>query len=185
MEETIIQLMDGSQIIVNSKDLFWEQHEDFFSVIMRSYPNSKNTVHLFEDKSSVLSIIHSLKANRLIVMDGTTLEVLYKLADKWDVEDWLCLSIEKEIKERDKKKSEGAILNSFKFQCKNCKAGFNIFDNQSDSCKSHQCMFDAQGGVYHCCGGDRDSTCCVIGYHTPNVESVVCYNDLKKNIIRN
>lgn len=176
-----IKFMNGDKIIVNPNEYFWEYHENFLSYIIKTYPSEDDIIYLFEDNLSVLSIIHSLKANMLILMNNTSLEVLLELAEKWCVEEWLIESIKNKIIDKNKKFDLENIIKNFKFKCSNCQKGYDIFNNKMDSCKTHQFAFSESHNKFTCCGGGREDFC-IIGFHTPDTNSIINFNRLYENI---
>jgi len=185
-------LRDGNLILPKREfDSFFDF--DWFLNILVKFPNHSNepedTVEytVWEEKNAVLSILDSLRYNKLIVYK-TNLDYLEALADKWCVPEWLI----NEIKSRNKSKfvninnldSESSLeqvnqeINKISSQikkCSLCKTGFNLFDNTSTSCKRHVgCLTNINNNyIYLCCGytpnnsaeDDPRKNGCRIGFH--------------------
>ena len=172
--------MNGDKILVNSKDFFWKKHNDFLSTIISSYPVEDETIHLFEDNLAVLSLIQSLKANKLLLMNNTSLDVMLELADKWCVEQWLIDLIKDEIIQTQKKSDINSVINSFTFKCAVCYSGYDIYHNKPGNCKSHRLPFNIAVGKYPCCGATREQDFCIKGTHTPMCSSMDTFINLYK-----
>ena len=166
---------------------------DWFLNLLIKYPNqTKNTEDtedsivkytVWEEKNAVLSILDSLRYNKLIVYK-TNLDYLEALADKWCVPEWLI----NEINSRNKTMSQSVNtdnnieeinekankLSCILKRCKICNLGFNILQNTSTSCKRHTgCLSLVDEYTFICCGfnpnnykeNDPRKNGCKIGFH--------------------
>ena len=174
-----IVFMNGDKIIVNKEDYFWKKHDNFLSNIISDYPSTDEIIYLFEDNLSVLSIIQSLKSNKLLLMKDTTLEVMLELADKWCIESWLIDSIKLQMKVETPSYIDN-VINNFKFTCSLCGEGYDIYENNFNSCKSHRQPFCTETNSYRCCGATRKEDFCRTCYHSPYCSSVNTFEDLYK-----
>ena len=118
----------------------------------------------------MLSILDSIKFQKLTVHEGVSLDYLENLCDMWLAPEWI---IEK-VKERKKevKFEELEIKKSVEkiYKCINCEAGFKLSDNHKTACKTHRTFMAPISRLFNCCGRDVDGEPCLIGYHIPNKE---------------
>jgi hypothetical protein len=192
-----LELRDGD-IILPKKEFDSVLDFDWFLNILVKFTNHINEPQdnvvkytLWEEKNAVLSILDSLRYNKLIVYK-TNLDYLIGLADKWCVPEWLinqindrskCIikskfininNLDSESNEEDFNKEIKKISSQIK-KCPLCKTGFNLFDNTSTSCKRHTGYISQVGNEYKytCCGYDPNDLAaddvrkngCRIGFH--------------------
>ena len=166
---------------------------DWFLNLLVKFPNYSNEPEdkvvnytLWEEKSAVLSILDSLRYNKLILYK-TNLDYLAALADKWCVPEWLKDEINKRNDSRvsESLSSESSLeeinqeINKICSQiktCQLCSIGFNPIENTSTSCKRHPGNYSMINNqfTYLCCGftpnnhteDDPRKNGCKIGYHT-------------------
>ena len=129
------------------------------------------TYELWEDKLVVLSILDSIKFQKLTVHQGVSLDYLENLCGMWLAPEWIIEDIKerkKEVKveELELKKSVEKI-----YKCINCDAGFKLSDNHSTACKTHRTFMAPISRLFNCCGRDVDGEPCLIGYHIPNEDN--------------
>ena len=139
----------------------------------------ESTIQIWEDKSTVLSIIESIWRFKLIIFKDVDLGYLKDLADQWCVPEPIQTLINDKIKETDSQQ----IYNNFTTfldnqisYCSSCSTSFKIKENQKDSCKGHRKFYDMHSLVMSCCGATNyHSSYCRIGYHTINYMNIEKY----------
>ena len=150
----------------------------YLSNIIKYSKDDNNELHIYEDDSIFMSIIESLRYKDLIILDTVNPTLMYYVADKWCVPNWLLDKLKTHNSKHDVKKILtkflGDSLNSNIKQCINCKEGFHIDKNISSSCcfhTSHIIVTSNNERVWKCCYQPYNSMGCKIGYHvaeTPN-----------------
>ena len=138
-------------------------------------PDKPNKIEIPEDKNTVMSIIETLRYNRLIVLPGVSLDYMYALADKWCLpEDILNLIKERIDKNIHVNKIKLGVydedptfdlIDFIPLKCESCKAGFKMAENKPDSCVCHPGHYIVSDGVFSCCGLPGGSKPCTKGYH--------------------
>ena len=119
---------------------------------------------LWESKNVVLSLLDSLRYNKLITYN-TDLDYLYALADKWCVPEWLKTEILLNMKKN--KNTFTDLTKDMPMVCVNCGTGFKLSENHSDSCKTHRYSLSTVNLRFSCCGkqADAEDNYCITGYH--------------------
>ena len=177
---------------IHKKELEELGSSDWFLKNLIKYPSDKkdsnnNTIYeIWEDKKTVMSIFDSLRFNSLVIYPDVSLDYLILLCDKWCVPSEL---IDKIIEKKDtneeltkSKNIKSDKLSYLTLECVNCKTGFKIIENNSDSCKFHS------GGInnnlWFCCGQSSDVHYCKIGYHVPyrNTQDIERLHNLMNKI---
>lgn len=186
-----LTLRDGN-LVLPKKEFDTVFDFDWFLNLLVKFPNHSDKPEdsvveytLWEEKNAVLSILDSLRYNKLILYE-TNLGYLAALADKWCVPQWLI----NEINDRNKSivskslNSKSSLeevnqeinkLSCLIKRCQLCNIGFNLFDNTSTSCKRHIGYLAQISNEYKytCCGfapnnfseDDPRKNGCKIGYH--------------------
>ena len=187
-----LELRDGTVVIPRREIEYIIDVDWFLGILIKKYGNTKNPLNdtgpqdeirftLWEGKYAVLSILDSLRYNKLIIYEKN-LDYLIALADKWTAPEWIIEQLNERKPHQDKSildvpvtdKVVANIENKLK-QCKICNIGFNILENTPTSCKSHTFSCSVSGGqlVFMCCGfkpdedGNDDQRYggCRLGYH--------------------
>jgi hypothetical protein len=122
-------------------------YKDWFINKVFEYDNI-DTFNIWEDKQIVLTILDSVRYNKLIFNDNINLNYLLVLAEKWCVP----TNIIDEINYKIKQTNIIDILLPEVKQCKNCKIGYKETENTSNSCQIHDDIFINHGKNHHCCG---------------------------------
>ena len=131
-------------------------------------PNKKDEFEIWEDKDVFITIIDSVRFNKLIVKEPSiNLDYLYCLAIKWCVPE----NIIDEIKEKNNKSNilENYISSNIQ-KCSICYKGFNIDENHIGCCISHTGTYYSNMNTYSCCGKDNTHIGCKVGYHVHNID---------------
>ena len=71
------------------------------------------------------------------------------------------------------------------FRCVNCKGGFKISENTSESCSFHPEDIHIGLGIRKCCGKPIDSPPCKKSYHVMSTLDMQYYFDVKKKCNNN
>ena len=179
----LLELRDGNIIIPKTEfdtifkfDWFLSHLVQYdFNIDNKEY---QNKFTLWESKSAVLSILDSIRYNKLIIYDNTNLEYLESLADKWCLPKWLIELIDETKKNNleieDNSKSKIKNLN-MTFKCIICLSGFNYFDNAIPKCISHKLhlkWLPNQESHFPCCGQSQEigkDNPCNRGYHVASI----------------
>lgn len=140
-----------------------------------------NKIELCEDKNTAMSLIESLRYNRLIVLDGVSLEYLLALSEKWCLPEFLIENIKDKIQSNNNNKQKNNMIDNIVFQCYICNIGFKMSENTKESCKTHTKMYSLSAEKYPCCGNLKNSPPCGIGYHTLSDLNLTEYLRLKKD----
>lgn len=138
-----------------------------------------------EDKNTSMSLIDSMRYNRLIVYPNVSMDYLLLLSEKWCIPE----NIIEMIRERMVNNINVNNLNNFNydnpvislrdnmiFKCIGCNAGFKMADNKMDSCLRHL-SFNLHSNKFICCGGEYGSTPCILGYHVLSTCDRVIYSN--------
>ena len=140
---------------------------DWFLKNLIKYPSSKKEIYeIWEDKKTVMSIFDSLRFNSLIIYPNVSIDYMLLLCDKWTVPEALIEKLnEKQLEQIETtKKNKINIWDLIHLRCVNCKIGFNVMENKSDSCKFHSETFTHQFNTWTCCNTNNEY--CKVGYHT-------------------
>lgn len=126
-----------------------------------------NKININEDKNLALSLIETMRYNKLILLnDNININLLLLLAKKWRVPDKIINIIENNLSEKAKKIIiNHPILNYLIFQCINCKMGFKLHENTNNSCVCHPKCLNHISHKFNCCGKYSGSDPCSRGYH--------------------
>jgi len=180
----ILELRDGK--IILPEEYFKRYLDvDWFLSSLYNFPNQSKEDEpdhkiftLWESKNVVLTLIDSLKFQKLTLHNDVSLEYLINLANMWCAPKWLIKEIEKYKKENDKKKYTIVCkeeLDNYIFKCKICYIGFKLNDNKEDSCKRHRREFHLIANKFTCCGKDNSvDNFCQVGYHIPDDYINIC-----------
>ena len=131
--------------------------------------NNIDKIEINEDKNTAMSLIESLRYNRLIVLPNVSLDYMLSLSEKWCMPDFINNYIKGRIQNDTCFKeiisdSQKFTLN-MTYQCNICKKGFKILENNNDSCYTHPKNFNLSSNRFECCGKDANSKPCTRGYH--------------------
>lgn len=186
-----LTLRDGT-LVLPKREFDSVFNFDWFLNLLVKFPNHDDEPEdsvveytLWEEKNAVLSILDSLRYQKLIIYQ-TNLEYLAALADKWCVHQWLIDEINKRneslISQYLNSKSSLQEINqeinkvcSQIKKCQLCNIGYNPLENTSTSCKRHPGNYSMINNefTYLCCGftpnncseDDPRKNGCKIGFH--------------------
>lgn len=150
----------GTKLILPIKEIESLTDQDWFLKLLVKYESdnaSVEPVELGEDINIVLSIIETLKYNKLILYNNISLEHMFMLCDKWCVPDWILEEITSRI---EKKKSDNTDEKIYR--CLICNIGFKKSENKNNSCKKHKLPYSIIISSFPCCNNNEP---CVQGYH--------------------
>ena len=160
--------------------------EDWFLSIMVGadyLENDNNTYDIWEDYKSVISIIETLRYQKLIILEGVNIDYFKSLCEKWCLPEWVLQEIDNEKIYRNKVFSKNDkieyIKNNYIFKCKNCQIGFKMVENTRHSCKRHVNSRDQVQNLFTCCGKVEPGSYCAEGYHIPAVSLRSAYSEIK------
>lgn len=139
-KELVKLVCRNEPVYLHKNDIVHPEHKDWFLKILFTEFDDDNIVELNEDKNTVMSIIDSLRYNKLIIYPNVSLDYLYNLADKWCVPEFIISQIEFRIKlniQNDNSKNSIVDKNYIPFRCNTCGKGFIMAENKFDSCKTN------------------------------------------------
>ena len=171
----------GESIFMTRCDITGLVDEEWFlSVIVGNdyWKDDLNKLEINEDKNTSMSIIETMRYNKLIVLKDVSIDYMLSLAEKWCIPE---MFIEYIRNEKSLPKKTNNPLDDVIFMCCVCNTGFKMSENKSDSCKTHPSIFT--NGKFVCCGGTSNEEYCSVGYHvlTPRDKSEY-YKQLNINI---
>ena len=172
----------GESVFTTIDTIVRSYQQDWFLETVLTHPMIKpdnpikpNKIEIPEDKNTAMSIIETLRYNRLIVLPGVSLDYMYALADKWclpeDIVNLIRERIDKNIHVNKIKlgvydeEPDFDLIDYIPLKCESCKVGFKMSENKPDSCNCHPGHFIVSDGVYSCCGLPAGSEPCSKGYH--------------------
>lgn len=181
----IIKLRNGSINLPNKMFNELYNFEWYFSNLIKYNTDLESdldsnlescTIEIWEDKEVVLSILDSIKFNKLIIYDNVNVNYLLQLSNYWSIPEHLIEEINNElineINKKETKKKDTIILCNKKYefdnlpqQCKLCRVGFKPSENTFNSCKHHPNGYDVTNNRYYCCNAQNYEDFCKIGYH--------------------
>lgn len=184
----------NESVFMTKNDITGLTNEEWFlnTILEENYfpEEENNKLEINEDKYTALSIIDSMRYNRLIVYPRVSMDYLLLLAEKWcipeNIIDMIKIRIENNIhvNNLDYAIHETPIfdeIDNLIFKCENCSAGFKMAENKNKSCVFHR-NFHPAIEKFMCCGGNAGSAPCITGYHILSNFNQTKYLELKKNI---
>lgn len=172
----------GYKVYIPREDITHTIYKDWFLDILLNKEFFKEDdqdeeIFINEDKNTALSIIETLKNNKLIILPDVSLELLLILGEKWIIPEYFLEQI------RDRKKINlfnisVEEIDNVVLECKNCKIGFKMMENNIKSCNFHAGRYSLTAGLFECCGSDKDAIPCRKGYHT------LSHFDLNQNYLK-
>ena len=173
--EIIELIFRNESIFMVKTDITGLIDSDWFLSVILKWQNGSNQIQINEDKDTSMSLIETLRFNKLIVYPNVSLDYMSALADKWCLPNTIIKMINDVILINNYQvvKNKLNLIDNMVFKCINCKAGFKMSENTSDSCKFHPLNYDVNvlESIFKCCGGVKDGPVCTVGYHT------LCYTD--------
>lgn len=138
---------------------------DILNAHINNYDSNK--INIYEDKDLALSLIETMRYNKIILLNkNIDVKLLLLLAKKWRVPDKFINLIENNLSEKNNNLiTFNPILNYIIFQCINCKMGFKLHENKIDSCICHPKCLNHISHKFNCCGKYSGSEPCSKGYH--------------------
>ena len=143
--------------------------------------NAENQVYeLWEDKDVFISIIDSIRYKQILLNKSVTIEKFIALATKWTAPEWLLRLAE--LKKNEICDHSHQLVSVF--ECKNCNVGFKLSENTSTSCTFHKQNYNFNVSAWGCCGENKDSNGCCVGYHVPSIHDLRAYVDVLERITK-
>ena len=177
------------------KDEFFSLTDEpwYISNLLKYSTDSTDELYINEDDGVFVSIIESLRYKDLIILNTVNPTLMYYLADKWCLPQWL---LDKLKHKMDECKIENILskyldqsLNHNIKKCINCEEGIHINESINSSCSFHtgNIIYSRDEAVWNCCYGPLTSIGCKIGYHISETPSWYlikpALDELKKLII--
>lgn len=193
---TIIELSFRNESVFMMKhDITGLTKEEWFlKIILEAtyFPEEENNnkIEINEDKYTAMSLVDSMRYNRLIVYPRVSMDYLLLLAEKWCIPDNIIDMIQMRIEQNinvnnlDHAIHEQPIfdkVDNLIFKCERCLTGFKMSENRDDSCITHR-NFNPIVQTFTCCGGKVGSIPCSLGYHHLSNLNLNKYLELKKNL---
>lgn len=180
MEMLVINTRDKLTLEIPIED--FNKMEEFYLKNMLEDTNDTDPIFINEDYSIIKNIIDSMRYNKFIFDKDTNLRLMYLVSDKWCCPLWLQNAIEEELYTSPKLKQINNFADSIQnniYKCKICGVGFNKYDNNPNSCKTHRCTGTIAGtNRYSCCNKEEP---CMVGYHV--IDSGVLFCQVIKPLI--
>lgn len=157
-KEHVILVCNNSELIFNKKMYNQYFDSDHFLSLLIKYPQScieikdsdkdrenpllynkyekyeKFTIN--EDKNLVLSVINSLRFNKLILYDDVCIDYMLEICKMWCMPESLLDQINEKIEEN-KMDKLNITRDENTYKCELCGCGFKKYENTSTSCKTH------------------------------------------------
>ena len=176
--------------IITKKELLSFCDESWFLSILVNTPfieDDTNEYEVWEDYNTILSIIETLRYQKLIVLENVNLDYYLGLCDKWCLPTWIIDEIQNKKKNNNNNDLHTKIMNyienNYIFKCDNCTIGFKISENTNTSCQKHRYSFDGIQRKFLCCNTSDVNNFCIKGYHISNISISIVYDEVKKIFI--
>ena len=194
---TLIELsFRNESVFMTKNDITGLTNEEWFlkTILEATYlseEDNNNKIEINEDKNTAMSLIDSMRYNRLIVYPRVSMDYLLLLAEKWcipeNIIDMIHTRIDQNINVNnlDQAIHETPLfdeVDNLIFKCGTCSIGFKMSENKKDSCISHG-IFNLNFKLFTCCGGGPGSKPCLKGYHCLNDFTLTKYLGLKKDSV--
>ena len=182
----------NEKVYMTKNDITGIVKEDWFmkTILEANYfsDQESNKLEINEDKNTALSLIESMRYNRLIVYPRVSMDYLLLLGEKWCIPENIIGMIKERIDRNinvnnlDYQIHEEPNLceaDNIVFKCYNCGSGFKMAENKNDSCICHK-TFHPGIETFMCCGGKAGSIACTLGYHVLGSSDLNKYFEMKK-----
>ena len=193
--EPILLIFRGDSILFKKNEIIDLIEEEWFlsNLLNMDFKDDSNPdkLEIPEDKNTAMSLIDTMRYNRLIVYPNVSLDYMIALSHKWCLPDYINeLIIDRIIQNVNVNKMESnfkslefdEIDTKITFQCINCKGGFKVYENTSESCSFHPEEIHYVARIRQCCGKAIDSPPCTKSYHVMSLIDQNFYYDLKVRI---
>jgi hypothetical protein len=132
--------------------------------------DQKDVFEIWEDKDVFITIIDSVRFNKLILNKNYSinLDYIYSLSEKWCVPENIMEEIKQKINDKNIIQS---YLNVNIQRCVVCYLGFNVNENYMNSCIKHTGTYYSSINQYTCCGENYgESKGCNAAYHVHKID---------------
>ena len=182
----------NERVFMLKNDIVGLTNRDWFlkNVVETDYiddDNEDNKITINEDKNTAMSLLESMRYNRLIVYPRVSMDYLLLLAEKWCIPEEIVVMIKNRIENNiNVNNLDYAIheeplydeADNMVFKCCNCNSGFKMRENKKDSCICHR-YFNSSIDKFSCCGEKAGSLPCTIEYHTLTPSDMKIYLNIK------
>lgn len=189
---TIYFIRDGSTVNILEEDLKHNGEDEWFIPLLFKYKTINNKIiEISEDKRTTMMIIESIRHSKFLLYDNIDLEYLKILSDKWCMPDWFKEKVSEKITELSTYKSNidtkfQEYLEEQIIECKNCKLGFKLNENKSNSCEYHTQEYCRFTHGMKCCGSlNYHGSYCKVGLHVPDLKCIKAYKELYDSLVLN
>ena len=196
--EILLLIFRGENVLFKKSELINLVDEDWFikNLLELEFAEQQipDKLEICEDKNTALSLIETMRYNTLIVLPNVSLDYLLALSHKWCLPEFINKMIMDRINQNinvNRIEQNGNISffddvdTKITFQCINCKGGFKVAENKSNSCVIHPDKPNFVSDKWVCCGKSLDSPPCVESYHVMSHYHLELYNNMKKELIKN
>ena len=122
------------------------------------------TIELYESKNAVMTLLDSLRFNKLVMYDES-IDYIISLADYWCAPEWLQTSL-LEYKDTNETKIKKLVCDNEKIKhCVICHIGYKESENTGESCQIHSGAYNFNFDKFSCCGRTSDDSPCKKGFH--------------------
>ena len=198
MDDFVLLVFRGDSVIFKKSEIVNLIKDEWFlaNVLEMKFVDQQipDKLEICEDKNTAMSLIETMRYNKLVVYPNVSLDYLLALGDKWCVPDYVIKMITERIINNVNVNRIESNINSLKFdeietkitfRCINCKVGFKISENTSESCSFHPEDIHIGLGIRKCCGKPIDSPPCKKSYHVMSTLDMQYYFDVKKKYNNN
>ena len=198
MDDIILLVFRGDSIVFKKSEIINLVRDDWFlanilelKIVDQQIPDK---LEICEDKNTAMSLIETMRYNRLVVYPNVSLDYLLALADKWCVPEYIIEMITDRIVNNVNVNRIESNMNypvfdeietKISFKCVNCKGGFKISENTAESCSFHPGDIHYNMEIRKCCGKAIDSPPCKKSYHVMSSLDLQNYFDMKKKLSAN
>lgn len=186
----------NEKVYMTKNDITGIIKEDWFlkNILEANYFSNRDegnlNLEINEDKNTAMSLIESMRYNKLIVYPKVSMDYLLLLAEKWCIPETIIEMIKYRINNNINVNIDENLINQNNtlnkadfiiFKCENCYAGFKMAENKKDSCIYHS-NFHPGIHKFMCCGQREGSLPCTMGYHNMSYKDKEIYLKIKYNI---
>jgi hypothetical protein len=193
MDDLVLLVFRGDSVIFKKSEIINLVRDDWFlaNVLEMKFVDQRipDKLEICEDKNTAMSLIDTMRYNKLVVYPNVSLDYLLALGNKWCVPEYVIKMITDRIINNVNVNRMDSNMNSLRFdeietkisfRCINCKGGFKISENTSESCCFHQEDIHLGLGIRKCCGNSPDSPPCRKAYHVMSYFDLKSYYEMKK-----
>ena len=193
--DTILLVFRGDVVIFKKSEIINLTKEDWFlsNILQMDFDDKTKPekLEICEDKNTAMSLIETMRYNSLVVYPNVSLDYLLALADKWCLPVFIIKMIQDRIinnininrmSDNLKTLNFDEVDTKITFKCINCKGGFKVSENTSESCAFHPKDINYNMDIRQCCGKPRNSQPCRKCHHVMSVFDLRVYFEMKKEL---